>query len=114
MTITNQNFINKQIRKRRNLGNAWYHSFPLKIIYNVDGQLERFQFYSALEVKVMLQLKVSQSVSQSVSQGIEPTLRLVTRYYFLSEGCCLKVAVLSLYGALSDERSGLSFVILSL
>jgi hypothetical protein len=32
----------------------------------------------------------------------------VARYYFLSNGCCLKVAVLSLWGALSDERSGLS------
>jgi hypothetical protein len=49
-----------------------------------------------------------QSVSQSVCQGIEPTLGLVTRYYFLSEGCFLKVAVLSLWGALSGERSGLS------
>jgi hypothetical protein len=54
------------------------------------------------------------SVSQSVYQGIEPNLLLVTRYYFLSEGCFLKVIVLSLWGALSDERSGLSFVILSL
>jgi hypothetical protein len=42
---------------------------------------------------------------------MEPTLGLVTRYYFLFEGCCL---VLSLWGALSDERSGLSFVILSI
>jgi hypothetical protein len=54
------------------------------------------------------------SVSQSVCQGIEPTLGLVTRYYFLSEGCFLKVAVLSLWGTLSDERSGLSIVILSM
>jgi hypothetical protein len=34
--------------------------------------------------------------------------------YFLSDGYDLKVAVLSLWDALSDERSGLSFVILSL
>jgi hypothetical protein len=38
-----------------------------------------------LEVQVTLQL----TVSQSVCQGIEPILGLVTRYYFLSEGCCL-------------------------
>jgi hypothetical protein len=31
----------------------------------------------------------------------------VTRFDFLSEGLCLKVAVLSLWGALSDERAGL-------
>jgi hypothetical protein len=29
------------------------------------------------------------SVSQSVCRGVEPILGLVTRYYFLSEGCCL-------------------------
>jgi hypothetical protein len=51
------------------------------------------------------------SVGQSVYQGIEPTLELVTRYHFLPEGCFLKVAALSSWGALSDERSGLSLVL---
>jgi hypothetical protein len=46
----------------------------------------------SFEVEVTLQL----TVCQSVCQGIEPTLRLLTRDYFLSEGCRLKVAVLSL------------------
>jgi hypothetical protein len=44
------------------------------------------------------------SVSQSVSLGIEPHLWLMTRYY------CLTVTVLFSWGALSDERTGLSFV----
>jgi hypothetical protein len=70
------------------------------------------------EVEVTLQLTVSQSVSQSVSrsvrQGMEPTLIFVTKYYFLSEGCCLKLSVLSSWGAISDERSGLTLVLLSL
>jgi hypothetical protein len=48
---------------------------------------------------------------QSVCQGIDPTLGLATKYCFLCKGCFLK---LSLWGALSDERSGLSFVFLSL
>jgi hypothetical protein len=52
-------------------------------------------------------------VSQSVCLGVEPTLGFVTRYYCLSESR-LKVAVLSLWDALSDERSGPLFVILSL
>jgi hypothetical protein len=43
------------------------------------------------------------SVSQSVCLGVKFTLGLVTRYYFLSE-----IAVLSLWGTLSDDRSGLS------
>jgi hypothetical protein len=34
---------------------------------------------------------------------------LVARYYFLSECCCLKAAVLFLWGAFSDERTGLQF-----
>jgi hypothetical protein len=32
--------------------------------------------------------------SQSVCRGVEQALGLVIRYYFLSKGCCLKVAVL--------------------
>jgi hypothetical protein len=35
----------------------------------------------------------------------------VTGYYFLSESCCLKVGVLSLWCSLSDERTGLQFVV---
>jgi hypothetical protein len=66
--------------------------------------------FKYIKVKVTLQL----TVSQPLCQGIEPTVGLVTRYYFLSEGCFLKFAVLSFWGALSDERSGLSFVFLSL
>jgi hypothetical protein len=34
--------------------------------------------------------------------------------YFLSEGFCLKVAVVSLWGALSDEKTGLQFAMQSL
>jgi hypothetical protein len=62
------------------------------------------------QVKVTLQL----TVSQPLCQGIEPILGLVTIYYFLSEGCFLKFVVLYFWGALSDERSGLSFVFLCL
>jgi hypothetical protein len=42
--------------------------------------------------------------------------RSVSHYVkeFLSKGCFLKFAVLSFWGALSDERSGLSFVFLCL
>jgi hypothetical protein len=46
-----------------------------------------------------------------VCLGVEPTLGLVTRYCFLCEVFCLKVAVLSLWGALSDERMGLQFAV---
>jgi hypothetical protein len=55
-----------------------------------------------------------QSVSQSLCLGVEPTLELVARYYFLSERWCLKIAVLSLWSALSDERTGLQFAMQSL
>jgi hypothetical protein len=48
-----------------------------------------------------------QSVSQSVYLGVERTQGLVTRYYFLSEGWCLRVTV-------SDERTGLQFAVQSL
>jgi hypothetical protein len=55
------------------------------------------------QVKVKVTLRLS--VSQSVCLGVEPRLGLMTRCFFL-----LKVTVLSMWGALSDERSGLSFV----
>jgi hypothetical protein len=54
-----------------------------------------------VKVKVMLQL----TVSQSVCLGVEPQLGLMTRCFLF-----VTVAVLSIWGALSDERSGLSFV----
>jgi hypothetical protein len=38
-----------------------------------------------VKIKVMLRL----TVSQSVCLGVESTLELVTRYYFLSESCCV-------------------------
>jgi hypothetical protein len=60
---------------------------------------ERRQFL--YRVRVTLRL----TFSQSVCLGVEPRLGLMTRYLFW-----MKVTVLSIWGALSDERSGLSFV----
>jgi hypothetical protein len=57
-----------------------------------------------VRVRVTLQL----TVSQSVRLGVEPDLGLLTRDIFFFGGG--KVTVLSFGGALSDERSGLSFV----
>jgi hypothetical protein len=56
-----------------------------------------------LKVKVTLRL----TVSQSVSLGVEPHLGLMTRYFLLFDSYGL---VFFLWGALSDERTGLSFV----
>jgi hypothetical protein len=38
-------------------------------------------------------------------------LGLTTRYYFLSEGYCLKFGFLFLWGALSDERTVLQLAV---
>jgi hypothetical protein len=45
-----------------------------------------------------------QTISQSVSLGVKFTLEPVTKYYILSESCC----VVSVGCPLYDERSGLS------
>jgi hypothetical protein len=50
-----------------------------------------------------------QSVSNVFVSSI--LVGLATRYYFLSECCCMKFAVLFLWGALSDERSRLQFAV---
>jgi hypothetical protein len=57
-------------------------------------------------VKVTLRLAVRQYVLVSST-----LVGLATRYYFLSECCCLKFAVFFLLGALSDERTGLQFAV---
>jgi hypothetical protein len=59
-----------------------------------------------VQVQVTLRLTVGQSISQSVCLGVEPRLGLMTRFFFPY----MKVTVLSIWGALSDERSGLSFL----
>jgi hypothetical protein len=50
----------------------------------------------------------------SVCLGVEHTLELVTRYYFLLERWCLKTAILFLWGSLSEKRTGLQFAVQSL
>jgi hypothetical protein len=60
---------------------------------------------------VSLRKSKYESLRQHASK-VEVTLRL-TRYYFLSECCCLKLALVSLWGALSDERTGLQFAVQS-
>jgi hypothetical protein len=52
--------------------------------------------YVKVRVKVTLQL----TVGQSVCLGVEPQLGFMTRCFFF----------LTIWGALSDERSGLSLV----
>jgi hypothetical protein len=61
------------------------------------------------EVEVTLRLTDSQYVLVSST-----LVGLATRYYFLSECCRLKFSVLFLWGALSDERTGLQFAVQSL
>jgi hypothetical protein len=62
----------------------------------------------------MVEIEAEVTLRLTVSLGVDPTLGLVTRYYFLSEGCCVKVVVLFLLGALSDKRTGLQFAVQSL
>jgi hypothetical protein len=46
-------------------------------------------FYQELVFKVEVEVTLRLTASQSVWLGAEPTLGLVTRYYFLSESCGL-------------------------
>jgi hypothetical protein len=62
---------------------------------------------NSLRIIVYLRMTVEVEVTLRLtgSLDVEPTLGLVTRYYFLSERCRLKVAVLFLWGSLSDGRT---------
>jgi hypothetical protein len=71
----------------------------IRDFHNMEGQVPKsIVFQVEVDVEVTLRL----TANQSVRLGVEPTLRLVIRYYFPFEGCCLKAAILSLCGALSD------------
>jgi hypothetical protein len=68
----------------------WLNSFP-PLPTTGRAASEVFQPVYKLKSKSLYNWR---SVTESVCQRIEPTLGLVSRYYFLSEGCFLKVAVL--------------------
>jgi hypothetical protein len=59
--------------------------------------------HGLLQVQVQVTLRLT--VSQSVSLGVEPHLGLMTKYLLL-----FGIYGLGLWGALSDERTGLPFV----
>jgi hypothetical protein len=58
-------------------------------------------------VKVKVKVTLRLTVSQPVSLGVEPHLGLMTRYLAIT---VWQLQSLFLWGALSDERTGLSFV----
>jgi hypothetical protein len=76
--------------------------------------MSRIPGFSSMKAEVEVEVTLRLSVSQSVCLGVEPILGLAIRYYFLSERCCLKVVVLFIWGALSDEKMGLEFAVQSL
>jgi hypothetical protein len=62
----------------------------------------------------VIESKLLYDWQSSVSQYVLASSTLVglaTRYYFLSECCCLKFSVLYLLGTPSDERTGLQFAV---
>jgi hypothetical protein len=75
------------------------------ILYSFLGLRSRVShtFNSRVRVRVTLRL----TVSQPVSLGVEPLLGLMTRFLVLYIDYC---GLCSSWGALSDERVGLSFV----
>jgi hypothetical protein len=87
------------LRKSGSAGNATQTS----------GSVDRNSDHQTTEaVKVRLTLLLSVSLGVLVSS---PLCGRLTRYCFFFKSLGLQFVVLSLWGALSDERPGLSFVI---
>jgi hypothetical protein len=82
-----------------------YKNSPTRRFYAVHIFLKTIRNSVEVEVEVTLRL----TVIYSVCFGVEHSLGLPTRYYFLSVCCCLKFVVLFRWGALSDEMTGLQF-----
>jgi hypothetical protein len=80
----------------------WENSLTLKL--SVPKKNEHNEY--TVEVEVTLRLTVRQYVLVSST-----LVGLATRYFFLSECCRLKFAVLYLWDALSDKRTGLQFAV---
>jgi hypothetical protein len=83
-----------------------------------DGQSVSMSWYRTplwdLRPDITSCRNVEVTLPQSVSQYVlvsNTLVGLATRYYFLSECCCLKFAVLFLWGALSDERTVPQFAV---
>jgi hypothetical protein len=51
----------------------------------MSNTVESTECLAKVKVRITLQL----TINQSVCLGVKPTLGLVTRYYYLSQGCCL-------------------------
>jgi hypothetical protein len=94
----------------------WIYSEGMYSVLNCHNVAKHTEFYPSqlwlptitgiVEVEVTLLLTVSQYVFVSST-----LVGLATRYYFLSECCCLKFAVLFLWSALSEVRTGLQFAV---
>jgi hypothetical protein len=93
---------------------SFLHCFLSRRIFSIWFSFPSF-FISLLSFFWNKRVLRSRSYDRrSVSQPalVSSTLvGLATRCYFLSECCCLKFAVLFLWGALSDERTGLQFTV---
>jgi hypothetical protein len=90
--IREDSFLNTAFRRLEYTSVSKQKAYLLGLWIELGPLCGRQKVEVEAEVEVALQL----TVSQSICQGIKPILRLVTRYYFLYEDCCLKVAALSL------------------
>jgi hypothetical protein len=77
--------------------------FPFLRLLRLAGLRWKYSTPPPSQVKVKLTFRLT--VSQSASLGVKPHLGPMTRYLLLCE-----VTDLFLWGALSDERTGLSFI----
>jgi hypothetical protein len=70
--------------------------------------LHQFCLLPAFGLQVKVKVNLQLTVSQSVCLGVEPHLGLTTKYFFIY--LLLKLRSCQFWAALSDERTGLSFV----
>jgi ABC-type uncharacterized transport system permease subunit len=61
----------------------------IKYKYDLEYRSETYLHLTLQRLKVKVKVMLRLTVSQSLCLGVKFTLGLVTRYYFLSEICCV-------------------------
>jgi hypothetical protein len=84
---------------------GWFLTLTWSSMWNIIGKWSESRISGTVTSVCVSSRSYVTTDGQTACLGVKPTLGLMTRYYFPSDGCCLKVEVLFLWSVLSDKRT---------